>query len=149
MAKIILTHEVSGLGSPGDIVEVKNGYARNYLLPRNFAFPWSKGSEKQVTLIKAARQSRVIATLDEAKARKEALEAKKIKIFAKTGKTGRLFGTIKNEDIAKAILTAGLGAVDKRKIEIATHIKSVGSYKAKIRLHDNVSATVELDVTSN
>lgn len=148
MAKIILTHEVSGLGSPGDIVEVKNGYARNYLLPRNFAFTWSKGSEKQITLIKAARQARVIATLEEAKARKKALETKKIKLFAKTGATGRLFGTVKNEDIAKAVLVAGLGVVDKRKIEITSHIKSVGSYEAKIRLHDEVSATVELDVVS-
>ena len=76
MAKIILTHEVTGLGAAGDVVEVKDGYARNYLLPRNLAMPWTKGAEKDVTAIRKARKAREIATLDEAKATRDALQAK-------------------------------------------------------------------------
>jgi large subunit ribosomal protein L9 len=149
MAKLILTHEVTGLGAAGDVVEVKNGYARNYLLPRGFALTWSKGGEKQVESIKAARAAREHASLEDAQAQAAALASKSVKLVVKAGESGRLFGTVKPADVAAAVEAAGLGAIDKRKVELPTHIKSVGSYQANVRLHDDVSAVIELDVVAS
>ncbi len=149
MSKLILTHEVTGLGAAGDIVEVKNGYARNYLLPRGFALTWSKGGEKQVLSIKAARVARAHASVEAAQAQAAALSAKSVKLVVKAGESGRLFGTVKAEDVAKAVEAAGLGAIDKRKVELPAHIKSVGSYTANVRLHEDVAAVINLDVVSS
>ena len=110
MAKLILTHEVTGLGAAGDVVEVKDGYARNYLLPRDFALTWSKGGEKQVESIKAARAAREHASLEDAQKQAAALSAKPVKLIVKAGETGRLFGTVKQADVADAVEAAGLGA---------------------------------------
>ena len=85
MAKLILTHEVTGLGAAGDVVEVKDGYARNYLLPRNFALTWSKGGEKQVESIKAARAAREHASLEDAQKQAAALQSKPVKLVVKAG----------------------------------------------------------------
>ena len=82
MAKLILTHEVTGLGSAGDVVDVKNGYARNYLVPQGFAIHWTRGGEKQVTDIKQARASRALASLDDAQALKAKLESATITVKA-------------------------------------------------------------------
>ncbi|MET1034282.1 50S ribosomal protein L9 [Arthrobacter halodurans] len=148
MAKLILTHEVTGLGTAGDIIEVKNGYARNYLLPRGFAITWTKGGEKQVESIKAGRAARAVATLEEAQKLAASLAAKPVKVTVKAGETGRLFGTVKAEDIAKAVEAAGLGSIDKRKVEMPEHIKSTGNYQATVRLHEDVSATLDLQVVA-
>ena len=78
MAKLILTHEVTGLGAPGDVVDVKDGYARNFLLPRGLATAWTKGAEKQIAAIRKARKSREIATLDDAQAARDALQARTV-----------------------------------------------------------------------
>src|SRR5213082_1723814 len=96
--KIILTHEVSGLGSAGDVVDVKNGYARNYLIPQGFAVSWSKGGEKQVESIRAARAARELATIEEAQDLKMKLENATIKLTVKAGKDGRLFGSVRPGD---------------------------------------------------
>ncbi|WP_427015823.1 50S ribosomal protein L9 [Pseudarthrobacter sp. P1] len=149
MAKLILTHEVTGLGTAGDVVEVKNGYARNYLLPRGFALTWTKGGEKQVESIKAARAAREHASVEAAQTQAAALTAKPVKLVVKAGETGRLFGTVKVADIAAAVEAAGLGTIDKRKVELPAHIKSTGSYTAIVRLHDDVSATIVLDVVAS
>ncbi|MBG6179236.1 50S ribosomal protein L9 [Arthrobacter sp. CAN_A1] len=149
MAKLILTHEVTGLGAAGDIVEVKNGYARNFLLPRGFALTWTKGGEKQVESIKAARVAREHATLEDAQKQAAALSAKPVQLTVKAGESGRLFGTVKAEDVAKAVEAAGLGTIDKRKVELPAHIKSVGTYQANVRLHDDVSAVIDLNVVAN
>jgi len=148
MAKLILTHEVTGLGSAGDVVDVKNGYARNYLVPQGLAILWSRGGEKQVTDIKQARTIRALASLDEAQALKAKLEGVTITVKASAGSEGRLFGSVKTADIAAAVAEAGLGDIDKRTIEIATAIKSTGAYSATVRLHDGVSATLALTVVS-
>lgn len=145
MAKLILTHEVTGLGTPGDVVEVKNGYARNYLLPRGFALLWTKGGEKQVDEIRAAREARAVASLEEAKALAEKLQAAPISLKVKAGDSGRLFGKVKNADVADAVEAAGLGKLDKRKIELGD-VKSLGAHEATVRLHDDVSATIKLNV---
>ncbi|CEA07257.1 50S ribosomal protein L9 [Arthrobacter saudimassiliensis] len=148
MAKLILTHEVTGLGTAGDVVEVKNGYARNYLLPRGFALAWSKGGEKQVESIKAARAAREHASLEDAQKQAAALSAKPVKLAVKAGESGRLFGTVKAADVAAAVEAAGLGSIDKRKVELPTHIKSLGSYQANIRLHEDVAAVIDLEVVA-
>lgn len=148
MSKVILTHEVSGLGSAGDVVEVKGGYARNFLIPKGFATVWTRGGEKQVDQIKAARKAREIATVEEAQSRKAALEAAPIVLTATAGKAGRLFGAVKTADVAAAVAKAGLGDIDKRKVEIATAIKALGEYVATVRLHDEVSAALTLKIVA-
>ncbi len=148
MAKIILTHEVTGLGGAGDVVEVKDGYARNYLLPRSLAMPWTKGAEKDVTAIRKARKAREIATLDEAKATRDALQAKAVVVTAKAGASGRLFGAVTSTEIAAAVAAAGAPAIDKRRIEVAQAIKAVGDYTVQVRLHPEVSATVTVKVVA-
>ncbi|NHU84888.1 50S ribosomal protein L9 [Kocuria sp. JC486] len=146
MAKIILTHEVSGLGSAGDVVEVKNGYARNFLFPRGFATPWTKGAEKQVESIKAARAARELASLEEAQELAAKLNGSTIQVPAKTGTEGRLFGSVKAEQVADAVEAAGLGSIDKRRVEIREQVKTVGTYSANVRLHEDVNATVQFEV---
>lgn len=148
MSKLILTNEVEGLGGAGDVVEVKDGYARNYLIPQGYAVAWSRGGEKQVASIRAAREARAIATHDEAAALKATLEAGKVKLAVKAGNEGRLFGSVKPADIAKAVAEAGLGDLDKRKITISAPIKVVGNHEAVVRLHDDVVATIPLQVVA-
>jgi len=147
MAKLILTNEVTGLGEPGDVVEVKDGYARNYLLPRNLATPWTKGYEKQIAAIRKARKAREIASVDEAKVLATSLAAEPVVITAKAGDTGRLFGAITTSDIASAVTQRGV-TVDKRKIEIKDPIKAVGTHSVSIRLHPEVTANLKVNVVS-
>jgi len=148
MAKIILTQEVSGLGAAGDVVTVKDGYARNYLLPRGFAVTWTQGGEKQVESIRAARAARAKASLEEAQAIAASLAAKPVVVAHKAGADGRLFGTVKAEAIAEAIEAAGIGSVDKRTIHLGSAIKRIGEYKVTVRLHPDVVANVVLDVVA-
>jgi large subunit ribosomal protein L9 len=148
MSKLILTHEVTGLGAPGDVVEVKNGFARNYLIPQGFAVSWSRGGEKQIQQIKAARSAREHATIEEAKDLKDKLEANKVRLSIKAGKEGRLFGSVKTADIADAVAAAGLGSLDKRKIEITNAIKMVGEHEATVRLRDDLVATITVQVVA-
>lgn len=146
--KLILTHEVTNLGEPGDIVDVRDGYGRNYLLPRNFAIRWTKGAAKQVESIQAARESHAIHDLEEAKGLKGRLEAAPVNVPVRSGEGGRLFGAVTVADIAAAIAADG-GRVDKRRIEIGNPIKSVGSHEVAVRLHPEVSAQVKLNVVSS
>lgn len=143
--KLILTHEVTNLGSPGDIVEVKGGYARNYLLPRNFAIRWSKGAEKQVTSIKAARDARAVHDLETAQSIKGTLEAKPVNVPVKAGEGGRLFGAVTVSDIADAFAEIG-AQVDKRRIQVGNPIKSLGSHTVSVKVHPEVQAEVTLNV---
>lgn len=148
MSKLILTHEVTGLGAPGDVIDVKNGYARNFLVPQGFAVMWSRGGEKQVEQIKAARAAREHATIEEAKDLKARLEATTVTLKVKAGAGGRLFGSVKASDVAVAVATQGLGDVDKRKIEITSAIKATGDHEASIRLRDDLTATITLRVVA-
>ena len=148
MSKLILTHEVTGLGAPGDVVDVKNGYARNFLIPQGFAVTWSRGGEKQIEQIKAARTAREHATIEEAKDLKARLEATTVRLTVKAGQGGRLFGSVKVSDVANAVAAQGLGQIDKRKIEILTAIKATGDHEATIRLRDDLTATITLQVVA-
>jgi large subunit ribosomal protein L9 len=144
--KLILTHEVNGLGSPGDVVDVKPGYGRNFLLPQGLATAWTKGGEKQVTQIKRARGKRAVRDREHALEVKAALESTPVIISARAGDEGRLFGSITVTDIAEAI---HVGGVDKRKIVLNAPIKLVGRHSVSVRLHTDVTADVVVDVRAS
>src|SRR6478672_10807590 len=146
--KVILTHEVSSLGNPGDVVDVKDGYARNFLFRRGLATAWTKGGQKQVDAIAKGREVREVKTLEEAKSIKGNLENGTVKVVAHAGAAGRLFGAVSPADVADAVKAAGGPELDRRRIEIPTPIKSVGSHQATVRLHPEVQATVKLDVVA-
>ena len=147
--KLILTHEVSGLGTAGDIVEVKDGYGRNFLLPRGFAISWTRGGEKQVVQIKRARKVREVRDRDHANEIKQTLESMVIVVPAKAGATGKLFGSITTADVAAAVKSAGNISIDKRKVHLASAIKTVGNHKATVDVHPGVSANVEFVVSAD
>jgi large subunit ribosomal protein L9 len=144
--KIILTQDVDNLGAPGDIVEVKDGYGRNYLVPRGYAIRWTQGAEKQIEQIKRARGAREIRGREHADEVRAQLEALTVNVAAKAGDTGRLFGSVTTSDIAAAIKSAGGPLVEKRSIELDGHIKSLGDYPVRVSLHPDVVATVTLHV---
>ncbi|MCD7101282.1 50S ribosomal protein L9 [Pseudoclavibacter sp. 13-3] len=146
MSKLILTQEVDGLGTAGDIVDVKAGYARNYLLPHGYAVAWSAGGAKQVEQIRAARAARELATIEEARDLKLRIENVRVRLETKAGREGRLFGAVKAADIAEAIAAAGIGKVDRKRIVIADPIKSTGDHKAQLKLHPDVVADITLQV---
>jgi large subunit ribosomal protein L9 len=147
--KVILTQEISGLGTPGDVVEVKDGYGRNYLLPQGFAIGWTRGAEKQVTSIKRARSAREIRDLGHAKEVKAELEALKVSLAARAGTGGRLFGSVTPAEVQQAVKAAGGPDLDKRRIELPGHIKAVGQYDIKVRLHPDVTAAFALTVVGS
>ncbi|NDL57854.1 50S ribosomal protein L9 [Phytoactinopolyspora mesophila] len=147
--KLILTQEVPGLGAAGDVVEVRDGYGRNYLIPRGYAIAWSKGGQKQIDTIRRARSSREIADLDTARGVKARLEQSPIRLTAKAGDTGRLFGAITPADIASAVVAAGGPDVDKRRIEVGNPIKTIGEHTVTVRLHPEVAADVRLNIVAS
>ena len=144
--KLILTNEVTGLGEPGDVVEVKGGYGRNYLIPRGLAMRWTRGAEKQIELIRRARSARDIRSLDDARAAARELAALSVVIRVRAGAAGRLFGSVSSSDIADAVRAAGGPELDRRRIEIDTPIRTVGRHQVTVRLHPEVSATLDVDV---
>ncbi len=146
--KLILTQEVPGLGSAGDVVDVRDGYGRNYLIPRGFAMGWTKGAQKQIDAIRRGRAAREIADLETANEIKSRLEATTVRLSAKAGDTGRLFGSVTPADIVSAIAEAGGPEVDKRRIEMGNPIKTIGTHTVQVRVHPEVSATVTLDVVA-
>ena len=145
--KLILTHEVTGLGAPGDIVEVKDGYGRNFLIPRGFAIRWTRGGEKQIDSIKNARNARAVHDLDAAKQIKASLEGAAVEVPVRAGEGGRLFGAVTVADIADAInKKVGGSSVDKRKVMVGNPIKSLGEHQVTVKVHDELDATVKLNV---
>ncbi|MEK8144080.1 50S ribosomal protein L9 [Streptomyces sp. M10(2022)] len=144
--KIILTHEVSGLGAAGDVVDVKDGYARNYLVPRGFAIRWTKGGEKDVAQIRRARKIHEIATIEQANEIKAKLEGVKVRLAVRSGDAGRLFGSVTPADIASAIKAAGGPDVDKRRVELGSPIKTLGGHQVSVRLHPEVAAKLGIEV---
>ncbi|MCI0687175.1 MAG: 50S ribosomal protein L9 [Sporichthyaceae bacterium] len=146
--KLILTQEVTGLGTPGDIVEVKDGYGRNFLVPRGLAIRWTKGGEKQVSSIKRAREVREVRDLGHAQDIKAQLEGLRVKLPARAGEAGRLFGSITVADIVDAVQSAGGPLIDKRRIELGAPIKTLGTHQVSVRLHPEVAANVSVEVVS-
>ncbi|MED7928564.1 50S ribosomal protein L9 [Nonomuraea sp. LP-02] len=146
--KLILTNEVSGLGAPGDVVEVKDGYGRNYLIPRGYAMRWTRGAEKQIETIRKARDAREIRDLGTAKEVAGQLGALKVRLATRAGDSGRLFGSVTTGDVADAVKAAGGPLLDRRRIEIVNPIKSVGSHRITVKLHPEVSASLDVEVVA-
>ncbi len=144
--KIILTQEVDGLGSAGDVVEVKDGYGRNYLLPRGVAIRWTKGAQAQADAIKSARTARAVRDQDHAAEIKAKLEKAPVDVKVKAGQGGRLFGAVTIADVAAALGETAGETIDKRTIVLGNPIKSLGSHQVSVKLHDEVSAAVALNV---
>jgi large subunit ribosomal protein L9 len=145
--KLILTQEVTGLGSAGDVVEVKDGYGRNYLIPRGFGIRWTRGGEKTIESITKSRDARAVRDAEHATEVKAKLEDSTFNVKVRAGEGGRLFGAVTAGDIAAAI-TEGGGEVDKRTIVVGNPIKSLGAHTVKVKLHDDVEAEVHLNVVS-
>jgi large subunit ribosomal protein L9 len=133
--KLILTQEISGLGQPGDIVEVADGYGRNYLVPRGAAIGWTKGA-------------REIRGLDHAKEIKAQLEGLSVVLNARAGDGGKLFGSVTQTDIANAVKAAGGPVVDKKRVHLPGHIKTTGAHTVTIELHPDVVASVPVTVSA-
>jgi|GEM_PF-32416 len=146
--KLILTQEVTGLGAPGDVVEVKDGYGRNFLVPRGVAMRWTRGGEKQIESIRRGRQVREIREAGDAKVIKGRLEGLTVKLPVRSGGTGRLFGAVTVADVVAAISKAGGPDVDKRRVEVAAPIKTIGAHQVTVRLHPEVTATVNVEVVA-
>jgi large subunit ribosomal protein L9 len=146
--KLILTAPVEHLGVPGDIVEVKDGYGRNFLLPRGHAISWTRGAEKQIEGIKRARDAREIRGTEHAVQVREQLEALEVTLPARAGEAGKLFGAVTAAEIALAVKKAGGPALDKRSIEIAKPIKTVGKHTVGIKLTSGVVAHISVGVVA-
>ena len=108
--KLILTQEVTGLGAPGDVVEVKDGYGRNFLVPRGLAMRWTQGGEKQIVTIKRAREVREVRDLGHAQEIKGQLEKLTVKVPARAGGGGRLFGSVTVADVVAAVMASTTSA---------------------------------------
>ncbi len=144
--KLILTQDVPNLGAPGDVVEVKDGYGRNYLVPRGFAIAATKGAEKQVATIRRAREVREVRDLGHAKEIKAQLADLQVTLPARAGEGGRLFGSVTTADVVEAVAAAGGPKLDKRLVTLTAPIKSTGSHTATVKVHPEVEATVTVQV---
>lgn len=143
--KVILTKTVANLGHSGDVVDVKSGYARNYLIPQGLAFAWSKGAAAQIESMKRARLAKAVATREEAVAAKQLIEGTTIEIAAKVSESGKLFGGISAEKIAIAL--SSKAAVNPKNIEVET-IKTTGDFPAKVALHPEITASFFVKVVA-
>jgi large subunit ribosomal protein L9 len=144
--KVIMTQEVPGVGAPGDVVEVSNGYGRNYLLPRNLARLATKGAIAQAEGIRQRRQAREIANLEQAQTMAAHLESLRVVVPAKAGREGRLFGSVTANDIANAVAKVGGTPIDRRRVVMDSPIKQLGGHTFRVRLHPEVEATVNVEV---
>jgi large subunit ribosomal protein L9 len=145
--KLILTQEVSGLGSAGEVVEVKDGYGRNYLVPRGLAIRWTKGGESQVAALRRGREVRGVRDLGEARELADQLAGLAVTLTSRAGEGGRLFGSVTTADVVEAVTKAGGPKLDKRRVELpSAHIKNVGTHSVSVRLHPEVVASLDIEV---
>ncbi|MFC5281722.1 50S ribosomal protein L9 [Arcanobacterium canis] len=146
--KIILTHGVKGLGDAGDVATVKDGYARNYLIPRGYATAWTKGAQRQIDQITESRRKRATESIEAAREAREAIEGVTFQIVKTAGENGRLFGGVSTADVAQAINAATGKNVDRRSINLSQHIKSVGEYTALVKLGEDIEARANISVVA-
>src|SRR3954467_3403006 len=156
--KLILTQEVTGLGSSGDTVEVKGGDGRNYLLPRGLAILATRGAEKQIESLRRARAAREGRSQEEATAPAGrllgaaavggSLSGLTVRVPARAGAGGRLFGRVTTADVAAAVSAAGGPELDRRRIELPSSIKTTGEHTVTVRVHPEVSAQLKIDVVA-
>lgn len=146
--KLILQQEVKGLGKKNDIVEVSEGYARNFLLPKKLALVATDATVNQIKDQKAAQARREQRANDEAKMLASQLSKVSVTVSVKTGEGGRLFGSVSGKDVADALERQHGLAIDKRKVELKDTVKSIGTYTATVRVHPDVSAQLSVNVVA-
>ena len=144
--KVILQKEVAKLGTPGEVVSVADGYARNYLVPRGLAIPATKGAVRHAESLKRAHDERTAKARTEAEAAAERLSQVTVRISHQAGEEGKLFGSITAQDLAEEITRLAGEEVDRRDIHLEEPIRSVGSHEVHIRLHPDVTATITVEV---
>src|SRR5687768_7901712 len=144
--KVILSKDVQGTGKAGEVKDVADGYARNYLIPRKLAIPATGGALKNVEQKKASEQKKVAAEEATARALADRLTNAPVVVTAKVGDQGRLYGSITSGDIADQLSAQLRQPIDKRKIELEEPIRQLGTFEVTIRLHRAVTATVKVDV---
>ena len=147
--KLILNADMPNLGAPGDIVEVKDGYGRNYLLPRNLAVVATRGAEKQVEQIRRAQKTREIRDLGHAQQVDGQLKELNVTVSAKAGDSGRLFGSVTPADVVGAVRAAGGPTLDKRSVDVPGQIKTIGKHAVQVRLHPDVTTDLPIAVVAN
>jgi len=147
--KLILTQDVTGLGAPGDVVEVAPGYGRNYLVPQGLAIQATRGAEKQIATIRRAREFREVRDLSHAQEIKGQLTGLTVTLPARSGDGGRLFGSITSADVVEAVTKAGGPKLDRRLITMNAPIKSLGAHTVTVKVHLEVEATVALNVVAS
>jgi large subunit ribosomal protein L9 len=145
--EILLIKPVEGLGAEGDQVKVRDGYARNFLLPQKIAVAITSANRKQVEVLKQRRAEREAHELDGAKAVVASLEKVNIAIAVKTGEGGRLFGSVTTNDLHDKLVAAGL-QIEKKRIQLGAPVKTLGKHEASIKLHPEVTFTLSFDVVS-
>ena len=143
--KVILTKTVSNLGHSGDVVDVKSGYARNYLFPQGLAFAWTKGAEAQLVAMKRARLAKAVATREEAVAAKGLIEGSVVEIAAKVSESGKLFGGVSADKIAIAL--SSKADVNPKNITVDP-IKTTGEFAATVALHPEITASFTVKVVA-
>jgi len=144
--KILLRDDVDNLGKKGDLVEVADGYARNYLVPRGLALQASRGAQKQADAMRRNRDARDRREREAAEALAAQFNGRTISVKARAGGEGRLFGSVTNSDIAEAIERQTGAEIDRRKIELAEPIKELGGFDLQVRLHADVDASIHVEV---
>ena len=146
--KVILTQELPNLGAPGDVVEVKDGYGRNYLVPQGLAILATNGAEKQIATIKRARLAREIKSTEHAKEVASVLGGLDVKLPARAGEGGRLFGSVTAADVVAAVKAAGGPTLDKRLVVLPGHIKALGSHTVTVKLLSGVEQQIAVEVVA-
>ena len=144
---ILLLEAIKGLGSEGDTVSVRAGYARNFLFPRKLAIPVNKGNRKQIESLKIAKEKRIAEELEASKSLAEKIEQLNISIAVKTGDNGKMFGSVTSTDILSRLVEESI-QLEKKHLNVAQPIKDLGSHKIQVKLNSEIEATFNLEIVS-
>jgi large subunit ribosomal protein L9 len=146
--KVLLRSDVRGVGRRGDIVDVKSGYARNFLLPTGAAMKASDSTESQATSMRRGRDLRDAASREAAEAQRTIIEAQSLSIAARASANGRLFGSVTEADVVNALRSATGISLDRHAIHMTEHLKEVGAATVSATLFDDVVATINVEITA-
>ena len=144
---ILLLEAIKGLGSEGDTVSVRAGYARNFLFPRKLAIPVNQGNRKQIESLKIAKEKRIAEELEASKSLAEKIGQVSISIAVKTGDNGKMFGSVTSADILARLEEEGI-QLEKKQLNVAQPIKDLGSHKIQVKLNSEIEATFNLEIVS-
>jgi large subunit ribosomal protein L9 len=144
--RIILQRQVEKLGVPGDVVDVKDGYARNYLLPRGLAIPASRGAVKHAERLREAHDTRVVKARTEAETLAADLAKTRLRVASKAGEDGKLFGSVTAQHLADELSKAMGQPIDRKRIHLDEPIRSLGTHEVDVRLHPDIDAKVTVEV---